>query len=52
MLDVMKQAGDSDYFSVVEVKDSRNLGFHTLAFIFSQIDKRIRSIENERMQAM
>ena len=52
MLDVMRQAGDSDYFSVVEVKDSRNFGFHTLAFIFSQIDKRVRNIENQRMQAM
>ena len=52
MLDVMKLAGDPDYFNVVEARDSKNFGFHTFGFIFSQIDKRVKSIENERMQAM
>ena len=52
MLDVMKEHSNSDLFNVVEVKDSRNFGFHTLAYIFSQIQKITKVIENERMQVM
>ena len=52
MLDIMKEHSNLDLFNIVEAKDSRNFGFHTLAYIFSQIQKRTEVIESERMQVM
>lgn len=52
MQQVLAESNLANKLSVVEVKDSRNFGFHSMAYVFEQIQSNVKAIEGARIVEM